>query len=302
MARRKLHSMKKKPIITCAITGSADTVMRNPAVPVTPQQIADSSLAAAQAGAAIVHLHVRDPETGNPSMRLELYEETVARIREKNEDVIINLTTGAGARFIPDDRNPGAGATGTTLQPPLKRIEHVLKLRPDICTLDVGSMNFGEHVFVNTPEHLRQMAHQITKANVTIEAEVFDLGHIRLARHLMSKQAFHIQPIFQLCLGVPWGAEADAETLLQMRDRLPEGVEWAAFGIGSMQFPMVAQSWLAGGHVRVGLEDNLHIDRGVLANSNAQLVERATTILASLGATPATAFEARETLKIKTQR
>lgn len=291
--------MKIKPIITCAITGSADSVGRNPAVPVTPQQIAESSLEAAQAGAAIVHLHVRDPETGKPSMRLDLYEETVARIREKNENVIINLTTGAGARFVPDDANPNVGASGTTLQTPSKRIEHVLKIRPDICTLDVGSMNFGDHVFVNTPGHLLQMADHITNAGVTIETEVFDLGHIRLAHHLISKQVFHIQPIFQLCLGVPWGAEADPETLLQMRDRLPEGVEWAAFGIGAMQFPMVAQSWLAGGHVRVGLEDNLHIDRGVLASSNAQLVERATAILASLGATPATAIEARERLSLK---
>ncbi|MCT8971374.1 3-keto-5-aminohexanoate cleavage protein [Microbaculum marinisediminis] len=288
--------MRQNPIITCAITGSADTVDKSPAVPVSPAQIADSALAAAEAGAAIVHLHVREPETGQPSMRLDLYEETVALIRERNQEVIVNLTTGAGARFVPDEARPQVGAPGTTLEGTAKRMEHVLKIRPDICTLDVGSMNFGEHVFVNTPGHLRTMASEITKAGVTIEAEVFDLGHIRLARRLLDEGVFHTRPIFQLCLGVPWGAEADPATLLQMRDRLPQDVEWSAFGIGAMQFPMVAQSWLAGGHVRVGLEDNLYIARGELADSNAQLVRRAVDILASLGASPASATQARTLL------
>lgn len=290
--------MSRPVIITCALTGGAPWTGKNPAVPVTPQQIAESGVEAARAGAAIVHIHVRDPETGQPSMRTELYRETVARIRDSGVDVVINLTTGPGARFVPGDDDPRVGGPGTTMKPPGERVVHVEELKPEVCSLDVGSMNFGEHVFVNTPAHLRRMAEAIRAAGTKPELEVFDLGHIRLARRLVEEGLVAPPPLFQLCLGIPWGAPATPETMLAMRDQLPPDALWAGFGIGPMQFPMVAQAVLLGGHVRVGLEDNLWLRRGVPAPGNAALVERAVAIIDQLGERPASPAEAREILRL----
>jgi uncharacterized protein (DUF849 family) len=288
--------MSRPVIITCALTGAAPLSDKNPSVPITPEQIANSAIDAAKAGAAIVHIHVRDPQTGAPSMRFELYEEAVERIRASGTDVILNLTTGAGARFVPGETEPGTGGTGTTLKHWQQRVSHVERLRPEICSLDVGSMNFGEHVFVNTPGHLRAMSETIRHSGVKPEMEVFDLGHIRLARHLIDNGLIAPPPLFQLCLGISWGAPATPEAMLAMRDQLPADCGWAGFGIGSMQFPMVAQAVLLGGHVRVGLEDNLYLRRGEPAPSNAALVAKAVTIIEQLGERAATPQEARTSL------
>lgn len=288
--------MKRPVIVTCAITGGGDTVGKNPAIPVTPEQIATSSLEAAKAGAAIVHLHVRDPQTGKPSTELEFYREAVERIRVANSDVIINLTTGPGARFIPSKDNPSVGGPGTSLMTPEARVRHVEQIKPEICSLDIATMNFGEFAFVNIPDHIRTMAKAIAAADVLPELEAFDVGHLRLALHLLEAGAIKKPVFFQICLGVPWGASANSETMMFMRNMLPKDCNWTGFGIGPQQFPMVAQSVLLGGHARVGLEDNLYIERGVLAPSNAALVEKAVKILDALDAAPATPAQAREIL------
>jgi uncharacterized protein (DUF849 family) len=285
--------MGEKIVVTCALTGGFDTPGKNPAVPVTPEQIAQSGLEAADAGAAILHIHVRDPKTTKPSMAVELYQETVERIRARNADVIINLTSGPGARYIPDADDPLKPAAGSTLTTPAKRMAHIELLHPEICSLDVGSMNFGPHVFINTPGHLADMAGRAHRVGVRPEIEVFDLGHIELAKKLISDGAIAGPALFQLCLGISFGAAATPETMLAMRNALPSGSRWSAFGISRMQFPMVAQSVLLGGHVRVGLEDNLYLSPGRLAPSNAALVEKAVQIVRSLGANIASPAEAR---------
>lgn len=289
--------MSRPVIITCALTGAAELSGKNKAVPVTPMEIANSAIAAARAGAAIAHIHVRDPKSAQASMRLELYEEVVDRIRQSGVDMLINLTTGAGASFIPGADNPRVADEKSSLSPWPKRVAHVVKLKPDVCSLDVGSMNFGERVFVNTPGHLREMARTILETGTKPELEVFELGHIRLAKHLVETGLVAAPPLFQICLGIPWGAPATPETMLAMRDQLPAGAIWAGFGIGSAQFPMVAQAVLLGGHVRVGFEDNLYLDRGVPAPSNAALVEKAARIVAELGEHVATPAEARQILQ-----
>ncbi len=288
--------MSRPVIITCALTGGAELSGKNNAVPVTPREIADSAIEAARAGAAIAHIHVRDPQTRRASMKLELYREVVDRIRQSGVDMLINLTTGAGASFIPGAEEPRIPDPRSSLSHPDTRVAHVLELKPDVCSLDVGSMNFGEVVFVNTPAHLRQMARAILDNGTKPELEVFELGHIRLARHLIDSGLIASPPLFQICLGIPWGAPATSETMLAMRDHLPDGAIWAAFGIGAAQFPMVAQAVLLGGHVRVGFEDNLYLSRGVPAPSNAALVEKAVRIIQELGDHPATPHEARSLL------
>jgi uncharacterized protein (DUF849 family) len=286
----------RKVIITCAVTGADDSVGKNPAVPVTPEQIAASSIEAARAGAAAVHIHVRDPETGRPSMELDLYRETVERIRDSGVDVIINLTTGPGARFVPSPEDPSVPGPGTTLASPSKRVEHIAALRPDICSLDMGSVNFGRMVFINSPQSLLEMARAIRSAGVKPELEVFEAGHIRYTRHLLEQGEIDQPPLFQIVLGVPWAAPATAEAMLFMRGLLPANAQWAAFGIASAEFPMVAQAVILGGHVRVGLEDNLYLARGKPAPSNAALVERAVQIVEALGESVASPPEAREML------
>jgi uncharacterized protein (DUF849 family) len=283
-------------IITCALTGGAELSGKNTAVPVTPQELADSAVGAARAGAAIAHIHVRDPATGRASMKLELYREVVDRIRQSGVDILINLTTGPGAAYLPSAADPRVPDEKSVLVHWEKRVEHVAELKPDVCSLDVGSMNFGERVFMNTPHDLREMAKTIRQAGVKPELEAFDLGHVRLARHLIDSGLIEPPPLFQLCLGIPWGAPASPEALLAMRDHLPPGAIWASFGIGAAQFPMVAQAVLLGGHVRVGFEDNLYLARGVPAPSNAALVEKAARIVEMMGAHVATPDEARQIL------
>ena len=288
--------MQRKVMISCAVTGSADTPGRNPAVPVTPQQIAQSAVDAAKAGAAIVHIHVRDPKTTRPSMDKALYGEVVERIRASGIDMLINLTTGPGARFMPGDDDPLRPGPATNMKPPAQRVEHVMELRPDICSLDMGSMNMGGYVFVNTQSHLEAMAVAIRDAGVIPELEVFEAGHLLLARRMI--ETGHIKPpgMFQICLGISWGQPATPEAMTYMRNLLPPDAPWFAFGISLHQFPMVAQTVLLGGHPRVGLEDNIYLEKGKLAPSNAALVEKAAKIIAVLGDHVATPGEARQIL------
>ena len=288
--------MARRIIITCAVTGGADTVKKHPGVPVTPEQIAREVIDSRNAGAAIAHIHVRDPQTGGPSLELKHYREVVERVRDSGSDILINLTTGPGSRFVPSDENPRVGGPGTTMISPLERVRHVVELRPDVCSLDVGSMNFGETGFLNTPGHLRVMAKAIAEAGVKPELEVFDTGHVMLARRMIEDGHIARPALFQLCLGIPWGAPATTEGMVFMRNLLPPDALWSGFGISRMQFPMVAQAVILGGHVRVGLEDNLYIHHGVLAPSNAALVERAVRIVESLGERAASPPEAREIL------
>ena len=286
--------MQRKVMISCAVTGSADSPAKNPAVPVSPEQIARSSIEAARAGAAVVHIHVRDRETTRPSMDVGLYREVVERIRDSGSDVLINLTTGPGARFVPGTDDPLKGGPGTNLKRPEERVRHVVELRPEICSLDMGSLNMGGRVFINTPAHLEVMAVAIRDAGVLPELEVFETGHLLLAKRMI--ETGHIRPpgMFQICLGIAWGQPATPEAMTYMRNLLPTDSPWFAFGISLYQFPMVAQAVLLGGHVRVGLEDNLYLERGKLAPSNAALVEKAGKIIEVLGDSVATAAEARQ--------
>lgn len=290
--------MADKVILTCALTGSFDTPSKSPAVPVTPQQIAEQAIDAARAGAAVAHIHVRDPKTAAPSMELALYREVVDRIRDADVDIVLNLTTGAGARYVPSAENMRVGGPGTTLCAPEERVAHVLELKPEICTLDIGTMNFGQHAFLNLPDHLRTMAKLVEAAGTKPELEVFDIGHVVLARKLIAEGVLTGRPLFQICLGIPYGADATPANHLHLQSQLPEGANWAAFGIGRSEFDMVALSALCGGHVRVGLEDNLYLSRGQLAPDNASLVRRAVQILEGLGKETATAAEARNMLEL----
>ena len=290
--------MQRKVMISCAVTGSADTPGKNPAVPVTPQQIAASAIDAAKAGAAIVHIHVRDPHTTRPSMDVAHYREAVDRIRSSGVDVLINLTTGPGARFVPGAEDPLKPGPGTTLKPPQERVGHVVELKPDICSLDMGTMNMGVTVFVNTPASLEAMAVAIRGAGVMPELEVFETGHLLLAKRMIETGHISAPSLFQICLGIAWGQPATPEAMSYMRNLLPPDCTWFAFGISLHQFPMVAQAVLLGGHPRVGLEDNLYLEKGKLAPSNAALVEKAAQIVALLGDTVATPAEARQILAL----
>jgi uncharacterized protein (DUF849 family) len=292
--------MLDEVIITCAVTGAGDTVGIHPDIPVTPAQIAAAALDAARAGAAVAHIHVREPGSGAPSRQLEYYREVVERIRAADVDVIINLTTGMGGDLIVDDARPTVAAAGSDMVPALERLEHIEALLPEMCTLDCGSMNFsdGDYVAVVTPNQLRTMAKRVQELGVKPELEVFDTGHIRLANKLIGEGLIEGPPLFQLCLGIPYGAPAEVRTMMAMVDLLPPGAQWAGFAISRLELPFVAQALLLGGNVRVGLEDNLYLKRGVFA-SNAQLVERAVAIVESLGARPLTPAEAREKLGLR---
>ena len=291
--------MGRPVIITCAVTGGADTVDKHPAIPVTPAEIATASIEAAKAGAAIAHIHVRDPKTGKGSMEFDLYREVVERIRDSGTDVIINLTTGAGARYVPSDNDPNVGGPGSTMATPENRVVHIQKLKPEICSLDIATMNFGDWAFMNIPSHLAKMAKAIRAAGVKPELEVFDTGQVRLARKMIDDGTLDgAAPLFQLCLGIPWGAPASTDSMIFMKNLLPKGAMWAGFGISSQEMPMVAQACLLGGHCRVGLEDNLYLERGKLAPNNAALVEKAVGIVRALGDEPATPAQAREILGV----
>jgi uncharacterized protein (DUF849 family) len=293
--------MTPNVIITCAVTGAGDTVGRHPAIPVTPEQIAAAALEAASAGAAIVHCHVRDPESGKGTRGVALYKEVVERIRQNNRDVIINLTAGMGGDVeIGAGEQPTKFGPSTDLVGPVERLEHVAALRPEICTLDCGTLNFGDGntIVVQTPAQLREQARLIQSYGVKPEMEIFDSGNLWFAKQLCDEGLIEDPPLFQLCLGIPWGAPVNTETMAYMVGQLPENAVWAGFGIGRMEFPMVAQAVLLGGHVRVGLEDNLWLKRGVHA-SNATLVEKAVKIITLLGSRIASPDEARQVLGLK---
>ncbi len=288
--------MADKTILTCAVTGSVTPPAKHPGLPITPLEIATSAIEAAHAGAAVVHIHVRDPETGAPSLEFDYYREVVERIREDGVDVLINLTTGPGARFIPSDDNPEVGTEGTAFKTPEFRTRHVVELKPELCSLDYGSMNFGDFILMNTPVHLEKMAIAVREAGVKPELEVFDTGHLRLAKRMLADGILDQPAMFQICLGIPWGAEQTSDTMLFMRNQIPEGSEWAGFGIGAGEFPMLAQAALLGGHVRVGMEDNLYLDKGVPAPSNAALVEKGVNIVRAMGREVAGPDDARKIL------
>ena len=291
--------MNNEVIITCAVTGAADAVGKHPDMPVTPEQIATAAIEAAKAGAAVAHIHVRDPETGKGSRDPALFRETVERIRDSGTDVVLNLTAGMGGDLYmgPPDDPSAFDEAETDLAPAMERLVHVDETRPEICTLDCGTMNFGDesYVMVNTPPILREMAKGIRALGVKPEVEVFDMGHLWLAKQLFAEGLIDAPPLFQICLGIPYGAPADTTTMKAMVDQLPPGAMWAGFGISRMQMPMVAQAVLLGGHVRVGLEDNLYLSKGVFA-SNAQLVEKAARLVELMGPRVLTAAEARAKL------
>jgi uncharacterized protein (DUF849 family) len=292
--------VNRNVIITCALTGAGDTVGRSEHVPVTPEQIADAGIAAARAGAAIVHVHVRDPETGQGSRDVALYREAVERIRASDVDVVVNTTAGMGGDLVLDPQAPTTFVDGTDLVSGVERLAHVEELLPDICTLDCGSLNFGEGslVYVSTPDMLRDGAKRIQELGVRVEMEIFDTGHLWFAKELVNEGLIDSPAMFQLCMGIPYGAPADPGTLAAMVHQLPADAVWASFALGPMQMPWVAQSILLGGHVRVGLEDNLYLRKGVKA-TNAQLVEQARTIVEAMGAKVATPDEAREILHLE---
>jgi uncharacterized protein (DUF849 family) len=284
-----------KVIVTVAVTGAIGDRSRHPSLPVTPEEIAKSAVEACSAGASVAHIHVRDQETGEASMELELYREVFQRIRATS-DMVINLTTGVGARIIPNDSNPVGLGPGTTWSSPERRIEHIVNLKPELCSLDIGSMNFGPRVFANALPHVEEMAKRIKAAGAKPELEVFDMGHIAIGHSLLEKGLVERPPIFQLCLGIEWGIPATAKNMILMKEALPADAIWAGFGIGPASFPMVAQSALLGGNVRVGFEDNFFLSRGNRAKSNAQLVEKTVTILNALDMEPASPQEARKIL------
>jgi uncharacterized protein (DUF849 family) len=282
-----------RTIITCAVTGNLVTPEQTPYLPITPAQIADECLAAEAAGAAAVHIHVRDPQTGKPSMAVEYYREVVERIRARSRELIINLTTGPGGRFVPSEDDPKVYAPGTTLLPPLERVKHVELLKPDICTLDLNTMNSGPDVVINTPRNVRKMAAAMRAAGVKPELEIFDSGDLHLALDMIRDGTLDGPALWTFVLGVKYGFAPTPETVLYARNMLPRDAVWTAFGIGRTEFPMVAQAWLMGGHVRVGMEDNVYLERGVLARSNAELVLRAAEIIIRMGGTIANPREAR---------
>ena len=287
--------MPRDVIVTCAVTGSHQNFHEHPDYPITPTQIAESCLEARRAGAAIVHVHVRDPETGAATGEVAHYREVVARVRDAGSDLLINLTTGFGARFAPAEDDPRQAGPGTTLIPPEQRVAHVEAIKPEICSLDVGSFNFGTSVFMNTPEHLRAMAVRIKAAGIKPEIEVFEPGHIIFAKQLMEEGLIEDPPMFQLCLGILYASPATGEAMTFLKSLLPESARWSAFGVSRRQFPMVAEAVEQGGNVRVGLEDNLYLAKGEYA-SNGQLVEKAVGIIRDLGAEPAEPARAREIL------
>ena len=292
--------MNPNVIITCALTGAGDTVDKHPAIPVTPTQIAAAAVEAAKAGATVVHCHVRDPQSGKGSRDPALYREVMARIRDSGVDIIVNLTAGMGGDLeIGGGENPLAFGPATDLVGPLTRLVHVEELLPDICTLDCGTLNFGDGdtIYVSTPAALRAGARRITELGVKAELEIFDTGHLWFANQMI-KEGLLRDPLFQLCLGIPWGAPADTTTMKAMVDNRPAGATWAGFGIGRMQMPMAAQAVLLGGHVRVGLEDNLWLDKGVPA-SNGSLVERVIKLIECMGARPMTPAQGRVKMGLK---
>jgi len=289
---------QKKTILTVAVTGNLTTVQQNPALPCTPEQIANAALESAKIGAAVAHIHVRYPD-GRPSMELAHYREVVDRIRDKNSDLILNLTTGPGGRFVPSKEDPRVAGPGTSILHPLKRIEHIVELKPDIATLDLNTMWSGSAAVINTPDNVTIMANEIQKAGSKPELEVFDSGDIQLANALLDQGVLKSPPLFQIVMGVRYGFISTPQTLMYAHSLLPKDAMWAAFAIGRWEFPMLATAWFLGGHVRVGMEDNVYLSKGQLTPSNAALCEKAVRILDDFGAELASAKEARQILGLR---
>ena len=297
-------AMNREVFITCAVTGSGSTQDKSPHVPRSPEQIATSAIDAAKAGAAIVHCHVRDPETGVPSRDLKLFRQVTDLIREADVDVVLNLTAGMGGDLVLGSTEAPlpVNQEGTDMAGATERVAHVAECRPEICTLDCGTMNFAEadYVMTNTPGTLRAMGQMMTDLGVKPEIEAFDTGHLWFAKQLVAEGILKEEALVQLCMGVPWGAPNDLNTFMAMVNNVPDTWSWSGFSLGRDQMPFVAASVLAGGNVRVGLEDNLMLDRGVLA-TNAQLVERAVTIIENLGAKVIGPEEVRQKLNLTKQ-
>ena len=294
--------MKRKVLLTCAVTGNAPFNPNHPSFPVTPKEIAAAAIEAAKAGASIAHIHVRDPETAEGSRDVNLFREVVARIREHETDIVINLTAGMGAFFLPDPEDEGRALPESDVAGVEERIAHLVDCLPEIASLDVTTGNqvegTMEFVYLNTTRTLRAMARRFQELGVKPELEAFQSGDVLFAGQLVKEGLVDGTPLFQFVLGVLWGAPASAETMIYLRNLLPENRHWAALGLGRMQFPIAAQSVLLGGNVRVGLEDNLYLERGVFG-SNGQLVERAVQIIDNLGCAVATPDDAREMLQLK---
>ncbi|GAB3523592.1 beta-keto acid cleavage family enzyme [Arthrobacter monumenti] len=291
--------MNRKVIVTCALTGAGDTTGKSENVPVTPEEIAADAIAAARAGASVVHIHVRDVETKQGSRDVALYREVVRLVKASDVDPVINLTAGMGGDLVVDPSEPTKQLEGTDLISGRDRLPHVEELRPEICTIDCGSLNFGEgsNIYVSTPDMLREGAARIQELGVKPEMEIFDTGNLWFANVMVEEGLIDPPPLYQLCMGIPYGAPADPGLLQAMVNMLPDGAQWTSFSIGRNQMPWVAQSVLLGGHVRVGLEDNLYLSKGVKA-TNAQLTERAISIVNDLGSSVATPDEARDILQI----
>jgi uncharacterized protein (DUF849 family) len=284
-----------KTILSVAVTGNQTTLEQHPGLPCTPKQIATACIDSAKAGAAITHIHVRYDD-GRPSMELAHYREVVERIRDSGVDVIINLTTGPGQRFIPGKDDPSVAAPGTTLMHPMRRVEHVIALKPEICTLDLNTMWSGTSAVINSPDSITVMAKAMKEAGAKPELEVFDSGDIQLAKMLIDKGVLDSPALFQIVTGIRYGFDSTPQTMMYARTLLPPDAQWAGFGIGRMAFPMVAQAFLLGGHVRIGLEDAVNLRKGVLAPDNAAMARKAAMIVDELGGELATPKEARKIL------
>ena len=294
--------MRKKLFITAAVTGSGSSQDKSPHVPRSPEDIANAAIEAAKAGAAIVHCHVRDPETGEPSRKPAFYRELTDRVRDSDTDVVLNLTAGMGGDMVfgSSDAPLAFNPEATDMAGAAERVAHIKECRPEICTLDCGTMNFAEadYVMTNTPGMLRAMAAMMQEIGVRVEIEAFDTGHLWLAKQLVAEGLITDPVLVQLCMGVPWGAPDDLNTFMAMVNNVPEAWVFSAFSLGRHQMPYVAASVLAGGNVRVGLEDNLFLERGVLA-TNAQLVDKAASIIQKMGAELMTPQEVRDELKLQ---
>ena len=295
-------SMREKVFITAAITGSGNTQDRSALVPRSPEQIADAAIAAAKAGAAIVHCHVRDPESGAPSRLRSLYREVTDRIRQSDTDMVLNLTAGMGGDLVfgPVDAPLPLRDKATDMAGAAERVAHIAECRPEICTLDCGTMNFAEadYVMTNTPGMLRAMAGMMQEIGVRVEVEAFDTGHLWLAKQLVKEGLITDPVLVQVCMGVPWGAPDDLNTFMAMVNNVPDDWVFSAFSLGRHQMPYVAAAVLAGGNVRVGLEDNLYLERGVLA-TNAQLVDKAASLIEKMGVELMSPQQVRDELRLE---
>ena len=291
--------MNNEVIITCCLTGSGDSALKSDKVPVTPEEIAASAVKAAQAGATVAHVHVRNPETKQWSRDVELYKETARLIRECGVDMVLNITAGMGADFVPDPENPMVGGPGSDMITPYERVRHILEIKPEVSTLDCGSMNYAGSAYIATMDMLRETSKYIMDAGVKAEVEVFELGHIWQAKQLIREGVLAPDCEFQLCMGVPYAAEANPMNMLAMVNALPAGCNWSSFALGKMQMPWVAMSVLHGGNVRVGLEDNIYLGKGHFA-SNEELVANAREIIERMGAKVVTdPNRAREIMGLK---